>query len=562
VESSPGHYHAYWCVSKGFPLDKFEDVQRAIAKRFDGDAAVALLTHVARLPGFDHCKGERFRTRIIEETDAPTYTTKEIIAEFPPEKKPHAPPRSIAGRPVLPTDNPLVVVEAFVKAKFQTATGDRTLHYYRGGYYRWCGTHYEQVEAKENRSLLYHFLKDALTFGANGLPKPFKPDPTKIYKIMDALEGAIYLPGKAQAPFWCPMVANRPCREASRGLIPCKNGVLDVETRELREHNPYFFNLNCLPFDYDPDAPKPVRWMKFVHELWPEDKQARETLQETFGLFLTPDTRHQKIVLVVGPKRSGKGTTGRVLTAMLGGDNVANPTLASLNTNFGLWPLIDKSVAIISDARLGKDTNTVAERLLSISGEDRLTIDRKYQEPWNGRLGVRFLIQSNELPRIADASGALASRFVVLMLDKTFYGKEDLTLTDKLIEELPGILNWALAGMDRLRSRGHFEMPKSSLDAIRQLEELASPVQAFIRDWCEVGKDKEINTRVLYQAYALWCEQGGHQKGSNIVFGRNLRAVLPQASTHGHGQSRHFVGLALNRYGRRQYDRSLDKGNR
>src|SRR5262249_8813472 len=148
----------------------------------------------------------------------------------------------------------------------------------------------------------------------------------------------------------------------------------------------------------------------------------------------------QKIFLIVGPKRSGKGTIGRVLTALLGKDNTANPTLAGLSSHFGLSPLINKRAAIISDARLGPQTNahTVAERLLSISGEDALTIDRKYREPWTGRLGVRFLILTNELPRITDASGALASRFVVLTLRETFYGREDLALTDKLLKELPG----------------------------------------------------------------------------------------------------------------------------
>ena len=83
-----------------------------------------------------------------------------------------------------------------------------------------------------------------------------------------------------------------------------------------------------------------------------------------FGLMLTTDTRYQKIFMIVGPKRSGKGTIGRVLTAMLGKSNVANPTMASMTGEFGLWPLIDKQLAIISDARVGKraDPSVVAEQ--------------------------------------------------------------------------------------------------------------------------------------------------------------------------------------------------------
>src|SRR4029079_12571743 len=101
------------------------------------------------------------------------------------------------------------------------------------------------------------------------------------------------------------------------------------------------------------------------------------------------------------------------------------------------------------DARLGAHTDghIVAERLLSISGEDGQTIDIKYRSPWSGRLNVRFLILTNEIPRFSDASGALASRFVMLMLEKSFCGSEDMSLTDKLVEELPGIFNWAMDGL-------------------------------------------------------------------------------------------------------------------
>lgn len=279
-------------------------------------------------------------------------------------------------------------------------------------------------------------------------------------------------------------------------------------------------------------------------------------LQEIFGLMLTTDTRYQKILLIVGPKRSGKGTVGRVLTAMIGKSNVANPTMSSMTGEFGLWPLIDKQLAIISDARLGAraDANVVAERLLSISGEDGQTINRKNKAFWFGRLYVRFLILTNELPRIPDASGALASRFVVLMLKRSFLGKEDPDLTDKLLTELPGILNWALCGLDRLRKRGKFEMSRSSLDAILQLEDLASPVNAFLREWCDpADPEARENVKVLYDAWRHYCEQHGLRTGNSAVFGRNLHAVRPEIGTGGKGKGRYYTCVQLSDEGNEQY---------
>src|SRR5262249_20938197 len=127
---------------KGLAIDQFEDVQRAIAKRLDGDPAVAKLTHVAQLPGFYHCKREPFRTRIVEINDLATYSAEEIVREFPAETKAHRPPISFAGRIVLPAVSPVECAREFLDKKFRTPDGALCLHHYRGSFYRWVGTHY------------------------------------------------------------------------------------------------------------------------------------------------------------------------------------------------------------------------------------------------------------------------------------------------------------------------------------------------------------------------------------------------------------------------------------
>jgi putative DNA primase/helicase len=169
------------------------------------------------------------------------------------------------------------------------------------------------------------------------------------------------------------------------------------------------------------------------------------------------------------------------------------------------------------------------ERLLSISGQDTLTVDRKFRQPWTGRLGSRFLILSNELPRFGDASGALAHRFVVLVMSESWLGREDLELTDRLLEELPGIMAWSLDGLDRLRDQGRFTEPSSSVDAVTALQDLASPVSAFVRERCLVGPSLEVSVDDVYKAWVSWCEDNGRSRpGNKQVFARDIRAVLPQ----------------------------------
>jgi len=83
-------------------------------------------------------------------------------------------------------------------------------------------------------------------------------------------------------------------------------------------------------------------------------------------------------------------------------------------------------------------------------------VDRKHQEPVTGKLLTRLMILTNELPRLGDASGALSGRMIVLRMSESFYGREDIALTDKLLAERPGILLWAIEGWRRLRERGRF----------------------------------------------------------------------------------------------------------
>ena len=175
---------------------------------------------------------------------------------------------------------------------------------------------------------------------------------------------------------------------------------------------------------------------------------------------------------------------------------------------FGLATLIGKRLAIVPDARFGRgaDSHVVVERLLSISGEDSLTIDRKYRSPWVGRLGTRILIISNEPPALSDASGALANRFVVLRTTNTFLGKEKCNLASELETELPGILNWSLVGLHRLRQRGHFRQPQSARESVMGMERCLSPVGAFLADRCTIGPDRSVECSVLYERFCDWCK--------------------------------------------------------
>ncbi len=450
---------------------------------------------------------------------------------------------------VLSPADPVPSARQFIETRY-TNGADRTLHHHAGEFYAWDGMCYRVADVDAVRAQLYAFLDAAVRRTTDRKTAPFQPNINKVNNVRDALKAVANLPSTITAPAWLTDEHVPDMTLPPHEILACRNGLLHLPSIELLPHTPLFFSRNALDYNYDPDALDPEAWLRFLDDLWADDPQVVDTLQEIFGYLLTNDTRQQKMILLVGPKRSGKGTLGRVLTALLGSANVCAPTLNGLSSNFGLADLIGKTAAIISDARLGgrADQHAIAERLLSVSGEELLTIDRKYLTPWTGKLAARFVLLTNELPRIADTSGALASRFIILTMKESFYGREDPGLTDKLLREMPGILNWAIIGWQRLTKRGHFVQPASSVEAMRELEDLGSPIGAFIRDMCIIGG--EVACSELFEAWQTWCKDHGREHpGTSQNFGRGLRAAVPglkiQQSRTDVGRVRKYQGIGL-----------------
>ena len=429
----------------------------------------------------------------------------------------------------LDPNDPLKTARKFLSI-YYTTEDTTTLRSYAGMVYFWKSGFYREIEKGALRQRLYHFLEKTVVYDdEKEKPVPFKPNKQKVDRIIDALLAEIHLSNDLTPPFWLVPKEGSP---SPIHLITTKSKILNLENDEIHDATPRLFSTNALPFDYDPNAPKPERWMQFLKELWEDDQESIETLQKWFGYCLTSDTSLHKMLLIVGPPRAGKGCIAEVLANLLGRFNVSGPTLASLATNFGLWPLIGKTLAIISDARLSGrllgSQSIITERLLRISGEDSITIDRKNLPPVTLKLNTRIMLLTNELPLLSDSGGALPSRFIPLVLHESFLGKEDRHLIGKLLKELPGILLWAIEGRKELNKKGTLTIPQSSIDTMVELEHLSNPIKAFISEMCVIDANKSIEIARLFEGWRYWCKQNGHTyTGTVQSFGRNLKSVVP-----------------------------------
>lgn len=445
------------------------------------------------------------------------------------EREPRHPPakavvhrsaKAEADAVVVPDKNPLTLAGAFLEknAALHLARWRDEFHTYFGGMYRPWGD-------EDASAACWNFLNNCVVADESGGRKPVVPRRAMVSEVKEAIGVCSVLPTAEDAPMW---------RDGRKGMDPreivaLRNGLHHLPSNTFMPHDPNLFTQGAADFDYAADAPDPGEWFKFVRQILGHDPAGIDLLQEWMGYCLGYSAWLQKMLLVVGPKRSGKGTLAAVMESLVGHQSVAGPTLGSLGQNFGLASLIGKRVGIIGDARLGgrADQGVVCERLLTISAGDIMDIDRKNREMWTGRLFCRVMMLSNELPRIADAAGALSSRFLVLTLVKSFYGQEDTKLAERIIQnEMPGVYLWALEGWRRLQASGKFTEPESCRLAKLEMEDLGSPVAAFLREKCKLESDTWATTDDLFTAWKSWCEEEGRTfTGTKGGFGKDLHAV-------------------------------------
>src|SRR5262249_48923952 len=157
----------------------------------------------------------------------------------------------------------------------------------RGGWWAWQTTRWAELEQRAIASAAYAYTEHASYVDSEGGLKPWAPNRYKIANLLDALAAIVYLPLEIAMPAWLAKSASLNGAPDDGLPVSTANGLLDVPTRTLLEHSPFFFNATSVPFDYDGDACAPQRWMTFMRDLWPGDDESSAALQEWFGYVIS-----------------------------------------------------------------------------------------------------------------------------------------------------------------------------------------------------------------------------------------------------------------------------------
>jgi len=305
-------------------------------------------------------------------------------------------------------------------------------------------------------------------------------------------------------------------------LINTKSGMLDWKNKILLDHDPKYYSQFQLPVEYDEDAECP-NWKQALKD-WVPEKEARMFLQEYVGYALIPDTSFQKSLILYGTGSNGKSTFLNILIKLFGEENLSSLPLHRLADRFETVKIQDKLVNICPDisASYLKETGV----LKSLIAGEKVKGEFKYGASFSFDPVARLIFSANELPRSKDQSDAWYRRLEIVTFPNTFSKDDpdfDLYLEDKLIKELPGILNWAVTGLKRLKMQGNFTQSEAIQEAKRQYEVDNDNVAAFLEDETEFPVDNLEVAKEVYEMYKHYCETSNLKAKSRRQFTSRLK---------------------------------------
>ena len=304
--------------------------------------------------------------------------------------------------------------------------------------------------------------------------------------------------------------------------INFKNGMLDLETMELRDHDPKYLSINQIPHNYVKTSEK---WAdrstlyKFINDLIP-DKEDRTMFLEYCGYCMTRSTRIQKFMVLNGPGGTGKSTLIGVLEKAVGRENISNLSLQDLNERFAPTNLFGKMLNSCAD--IPNKAMEKVDVIKKITGEDTIKGEYKGGDVFFFHSYAKLIFSANEIPiSLDDKTNAYYRRFLILNIDKRAEYIPDLKY--KLGQETEFLISMAVNAAHELFKRGEILESENSKKAVEELYKQADSVQAFIIDEMEKDNGSKITRSELYGLYERYCEENDRTSITKNRFYKNLR---------------------------------------
>jgi putative DNA primase/helicase len=328
-------------------------------------------------------------------------------------------------------------------------------------------------------------------------------------------------------------------------LLSCANGTVDLRTGGLRDHDPADLITLGTNVVYDPNAECP-RWLEFLDELFPDDRELITFVQHFVGYCLTGDTREHVLAVLHGSGCNGKSTFIAVLKQLLGGHAVT-AAFDTFMRQRDRGPRNDLArlhrARLVTAAESGEGRRLDEATVKEITGGDTIAARFLFAEYFEYVPQFKLMLVTNHRPRVDGDDDAIWRRLRLIPFEQSFEGREDRELSAKLTAELPGILAWAVAGCLAWQQDGLGDAAAvtRATSEYRQDEDVLG---AFLLERCVTTGDVDATT--FREAYAAYCQDVGERPLAANVLGKRLskRGIRRERQTDGE-RRRIYRGVSL-----------------
>lgn len=323
-------------------------------------------------------------------------------------------------------------------------------------------------------------------------------------------------------------------------LLPVQNGILNLITGQLKPFTPKKYYFNKINAKYVPGAEPPF-FLEFLNQVL-GTSELHDTIQEWFGFCLTRTYKYEKSMMWYGAKgRNGKSKLLEVLQILLGPGNYSNVSLKSIenkNDKFVLGNLRNKFVNIAAD--ISPEALSNEGNFKGLTGGDSFTVDQKFKNSITFKNYAKMMFSANELPVPGDTSDAFWARWILIEFPNRFLPQKEiddlpeeqqknvfLQKTDLMKDlttpdELSGLLNWCMEGLQRLELNGDFTYKDTLAKVKKKWNMRSNNLIAFNDEYIKTDYDAFITKREYKHLYATWCRHEGLKPVSDKVIYKTL----------------------------------------
>ncbi len=326
-------------------------------------------------------------------------------------------------------------------------------------------------------------------------------------------------------------------------ILNVRNGIIDLVTGQLGTHDKAAMCAMIAGTSFDAQA-SCDRWRKFIAEICCEDVELMDYLQRCCGYLLTASVSEQCLMFLLGNGSNGKSVFLEVIQALLGEYAItASTEMLMVRRN----PGIPNDVARMRGVRAvfmnetNKGQRFDEAKVKDLTGGDTLNARFMREEFFDFPPTHKLLVRGNHKPTINGTDAGIWRRFKMVPFDANFEGREDKGLKARLLDELPGILNWCLAGCLEWQRNG-LQTPEAVTRTVANYRDMSDTMGRFLSECTVANPDASIGLARLYVVYKDFCNAASERWLS-------LRDFPDELARHGHklDAKREYVGLAINR---------------